>query len=495
MAAPIISPPRATSRAAAQAMLANIDRSSPQYAGMNDDDIVALLMGGPAPVVTPAVSVSPANPAPGKPGVVIEAPAPMAPPVPQPIQAGMQNAAATYLDQAKLAAAQTQVPRAALEKIDVAPPPAPELGPKLSSSPEDIQAMVQGNMNMVTQAKKAASVDPELAGYFDKVNARAEAELGDVRKDRSQQNWMALAMAGAKMAASQSPYFATALAEGLQTGLTGFDKARAEAAERKARLQDRQEDIVLKRYEALKAAQGQAVADLKAGYEITASQAALVKSNDENIFNASTVGSRVAAVKAQAEKARTEADLLAQYGGDEKAAEIAYKKAATRSADASGRAALMNAYTNAREASAKIEQVKQLSKAGEIPGPVSDVHEQLLTTARARRTDASKLSSRDPSKARMIAQADQLEKEAEGIIAPYFVGRTENNPIYLTPENKGAIPPGQYFKDPRVQGVVGRQTPGAGSVVDWARNRGSAAPPGRSIIGAPPPGAVRLKNP
>jgi hypothetical protein len=261
--------------------------------------------------------------------------------------------ATDFRNQAILAASQTQppagppaaVPPTELDQLDVVVPRAP----KLTRTPEEMRALDQGNVDVVRKAREGATLSKEQKEYFDAIGQRTDAELADVGKERKQQYWMSLALAGAKMAQSQSPYFAAALAEGLESGLTGFNKARADASEKKARLQTRKEDMILKRYEALKGAQADAVNDMKAGREMTAADFDRANASDEQLFNQATADMRYSAVKsaertgrAEATTAETEAELLERYGSQEKAAAIALigaQTAASRAAAAKDRAA------------------------------------------------------------------------------------------------------------------------------------------------------------
>jgi hypothetical protein len=93
---------------------------------------------------------------------------------------------------------------------------------------------------------RETKLDPEIQELISNRSKRYETELSQADKDRKQATWMAVAQAGMKMAQSQSPYFMQALASGMEAGIDGYSEAKAKAAEKKARLQDAKEDLVLR---------------------------------------------------------------------------------------------------------------------------------------------------------------------------------------------------------------------------------------------------------
>jgi len=356
-------------------------------AGQDPDAFIAAMMAADAAnsaPVTPPVPVSPADPAPVQAGVPIVAPPQMAPPMPQ--------MATDFRNQAILAANQTKPPieepisgdmgqddlMGAAEKdtIASAPPPAP---PKLTRSPEEMRALMQDDIDMLAQAREKAVLSPDVQRYFDTASQRADAELADVDKDRKQQYWTSLAMAGAKMAQSTSPSFASALSEGLQSGLTGFNKARADAAEKKARLQTRKEDMILKRYEALKDEQDRAVNDINAGVKLTADRLTLANASQKNLVDAATAPYEVATAKSNAETA----GVTARYAEERILADIAQSLSSVTSANAS----LINAQTG----------IQRLKREGTIPKDIADSFGEQLRVAQQMMSSAD--NAEDPSAA------------------------------------------------------------------------------------------------
>lgn len=113
---------------------------------------------------------------------------------------------------------------------------------------------------MSDEAARAAVVPAEVEAILGKREKRYAEQLAEVEEDKKKAGWEALAMAGFRMAQSQSPYFMSALATGMEAGLNGFNAGKAARAEKKARLQTSEEDVVLAR----EAAKQKARADAEA---------------------------------------------------------------------------------------------------------------------------------------------------------------------------------------------------------------------------------------
>jgi hypothetical protein len=99
------------------------------------------------------------------------------------------------------------------------------------------------------RAAQAGGVSPEMEALYAAREARLGKEEERIGKDEKRAAWDALAQMGFKMAQTTSPYFATALAEGMQAGTTGYNAAKIEAAERKAKVLDGKENVALARLE------------------------------------------------------------------------------------------------------------------------------------------------------------------------------------------------------------------------------------------------------
>lgn len=125
-------------------------------------------------------------------------------------------------------------------------------------------------MRRRTEARQGAQVDPEYDAYFKRMEERAAQREAAMLRDEKKDAWEALALAGFKMAQSSSPYFAAALAEGMQAGLQGYNAERAARAEQRARLEDARDTIGLQRLKVAREAQDRALGDLSASEDAAA---------------------------------------------------------------------------------------------------------------------------------------------------------------------------------------------------------------------------------
>jgi hypothetical protein len=186
--------------------------------------------------------------------------APTAIPVAPPVAAALAAAAPAPVAEVEAIPEAAPAPvyvgpnQAALRAYKLANPEAPPSAPAAKNAPVDYAAKADKAaaqqeleaLNFNAEIERTATIDPEIQKLLTNREARYETELGEVDKDRKQATWMAVAQAGMKMAQSQSPYFMQALASGMEAGIDGYSEAKAKAAEKKARLQDAKEDLVLK---------------------------------------------------------------------------------------------------------------------------------------------------------------------------------------------------------------------------------------------------------
>lgn len=360
------------------------------------------------------VVVTPGQPAPVQPGVPVAAPPPMA---------------TDYRDQSALIAAQTKAPVAESEE-EFSLPERPS-----------VDALRQQMEDRNRSAEASATEDPDfqrVLGVLDKREDRLDSEIDLVDKEKKQAMWLAVAMAGARMAQSQSPYFAAALAEGLESGITGFQAAKASAAERKARLVDQQEQAVVQRYDALTKARDAARDREASGLRMTADQIAIANAEDDRLIKAATASSSVKEAKAKARSAEFEAGSQKEkFELEKRAIEARIAQgwaqiAAARERGGGGGGGSSSDYRSIVGAQALIKNA-----------------EQLRTLANS--TDDK--VERD----RLYAQANEIQEAALNITLP--PGLTQKNPIEWSPGTSALIQPGQFF---RRNGKVYRQTPGAG---------------------------------
>ena len=275
-----------------QQAMAIVQSNPEQFAGIPPAIAAMQLVSQAQQTSPPPVQVTPDNPAPVQPGIEIEAPPPPPMPMPMPpppmpppppamaedyraqdglraaLERGKQTAdiSGSEGDDVLMGAARKDTLNKAAPDAAAAPPP---------KSYNDLLEAAKTTAQGRQKGFEETAVDPAMAAILKARGERTDKELSEVDTDKKQQMWMAVMLAGAKMAQSQSPYFASALGAGLEAGALGLNKAKAEAAERKARLLDKKEDNAIagitakeraedKARAKYKDVQAEAVADVKA---------------------------------------------------------------------------------------------------------------------------------------------------------------------------------------------------------------------------------------
>jgi hypothetical protein len=303
--------------------------------------------------------------------------------------------------------------QAALRAYNLANPEAPASAPAAKNAPVDYGVLAEKaaaqrvgeNLRISAEIERTAKIDPEIQELLSNRSKRYETELSNVDKDRKQATWMAVAQAGMKMAQSQSPYFMQALASGMEAGLEGFSEAKAKAAEKKARLQDAKEDLVLK----AKELRDQAVKDA-IGARVAAKTAAAADTTLESgalglLINQQTAPEQIRAVGLgnQQTQAQT-ANLYSMIGT--RAADNARAERAARNPGAGG------------GVSTKVINAQR----GLIQGQINANNEELrdITIPRDR-------------KARLLADNDRLRRDLAGLqsVLSGSSGLPSNNPLGL----------------------------------------------------------------
>lgn len=128
------------------------------------------------------------------------------------------------------------------------------------------------------RAAQAGGVSPEMEAIYAAREARLAKQDEAAPKDDRRAAWDALAQMGFKMAQTTSPYFATALAEGMQAGSQGYNAAKVAAAEKAARREEEKENVSLARLKDRQAAVAAAEAGYAADVGTAKDKAALSKS-------------------------------------------------------------------------------------------------------------------------------------------------------------------------------------------------------------------------
>ena len=256
-----------------------------------------MVRGGEIPVA--AVEAAPAAPVAAALAAAAPAPAPVPMAAPEPV------AEVEAVPEAPPAPVYVGPNQAALRAYKMANPEAPPSAPAAKNAPVDYAAKARNaatqreleGLNINAEIERTATIDPEVQKLLTNRQARYETELGEVDKDRKQATWMAVAQAGMKMAQSQSPYFMQALASGMEAGIDGYSEAKAKAAEKKARLQDAKEDLVLKAIELRAQAVKDAIGARQASKQSAAADATLFKDTLGGVVAAETADEVVEAAR------------------------------------------------------------------------------------------------------------------------------------------------------------------------------------------------------
>ena len=357
--------------------------ADPKFRRMNMDTLVAKIMANEGMDLGPIQTrggiseekifsgflpkpVTPASPAPMKPGVPVMAPRPEAVQLPQPAVGGpLERARAGAIP----APAPAATPPAAVPAPAPAPAPAPEGQRKPSVSPERIAAnQARRELELVAQAieeirstgqeppaeaklrldlaqrkaqtleaeanaVEAAQIDPEVAKILARQETGIEEEKARLAADKARAPWDALTAGGlALMNPRKGANFLGALGEGLGVGLETYDTARAQAAERKARLGKEFDQIALQRIDALEKARQAARDAIRRGDDVDERTLRMSKLTREEIIGQGTQQAAIDLAVANAQKAQTDA----RYAGPLAESEIAYRRDMGKAALARG---------------------------------------------------------------------------------------------------------------------------------------------------------------
>lgn len=131
------------------------------------------------------------------------------------------------------------------EQVAQAPVAAPQGEMDPAQQAQAMQAAAQQRAQEVMAQSQQATIDPRLAALYEQRRQRITEDEGELDEEKKKSAWDAIAQAGFAMAQSESPYFMAALAQGMQSGLTGYSEAKAKRAEKKARLQEQKENATI----------------------------------------------------------------------------------------------------------------------------------------------------------------------------------------------------------------------------------------------------------
>ena len=292
---------------AEQLIMAGQDDGLPREALVQQ--IIAKSKGAGAPgtaigaTMMPAVELTPAQTAPGQPGVQLVAPKPTAP-APAPEQAAPERPAPQSSYRQALGNTQQQIVevQAALAGM-----------PANKDNVLD-RTRLQTRLQMLTDragalegealATENAQIPEEVRAALENREARLARREELLQESKARSPFEALIAGGAAMAQGRrGENFGEALARGLQTGVQQYGRSRQEREEGIEGVGEARDDLVLKRYDALKQAQNEARNIIRSGREYDEKTLAIANATEGLIQKAALGQPTLDTAVAQAQKA------------------------------------------------------------------------------------------------------------------------------------------------------------------------------------------------
>ena len=256
---------------AEQLIMAGQDDGLPREALV--EQIIAKSKGAGAPgtaigaALVPPREVTPATPAPMQPGVQLVAPKPTAP-APAPEQAAPERPAPQSSYRQALGNTQQQI-----VEVQAALAGMPANKDNLLDRTR-LQTRLQmltdraGMLESEAVATENAQIPEEVRAALENREARLARREELLQESKARSPFEALIAGGAAMAQGRrGEDFGEALARGLQTGVQQYGRSRQEREEGIEGVGEARDDLVLKRYDALKQAQNEARNIIRSGRE------------------------------------------------------------------------------------------------------------------------------------------------------------------------------------------------------------------------------------
>ena len=147
-------------------------------------------------------------------------------------------------------------------------------------------------------AEEAAQIDPDRAAILARQQGQIKEEEARIAGDVKRFPWEALTQGGlAMMDPERGASFTSALSSGLGTGLNAYTSAKADAIERRARLQKEANSNELQRLDALTQARAAAVAAIRRGEDVDERTMRMAKMTNEQVLAAATQPQRIEAAR------------------------------------------------------------------------------------------------------------------------------------------------------------------------------------------------------
>jgi hypothetical protein len=299
---------------------------SPLVRNVTRQTAISAAMGGPE---EPRM-VTPATPAPVRPGIPIMAPRPearsvtpddarkaaapeMAAPeeVPAPTPAAAPAPAApksSYVSPARIAAEQS---KRELDILNYNRAKTPEGSPLLADIDVAIDLTERriAQQESIANAEESAKIDADREAVFARQEGRLKGRGEQVERDEKDAYADALIKGGlALMNPRRGNNFLAALSEGLGQGLETYDTTKTKAIEARARLGAETDALALQKIDALTQARAAARQAILEGKQLDEQGLRMKNLTDEAIVNIGTRQARVEEKIANARKATTEAD-------------------------------------------------------------------------------------------------------------------------------------------------------------------------------------------
>jgi hypothetical protein len=158
-------------------------------------------------------------------------------------------------------------------------------------------------------AEEAATIDADREAILARQEGRIKEREGQIAREEKGALGDALIKGGlALMNPRRGNNFLAALSEGLGAGLETYDAAQAKAIESRARLGAETDALALQRIDALAKARSEAINSIRRGDEVTERTLRIANLTDEAIVSQGTQQARIQTAVANARKAQTQAD-------------------------------------------------------------------------------------------------------------------------------------------------------------------------------------------
>jgi hypothetical protein len=312
-------------------LVSNVPAGSPLARPATRQTAISAAMGGPE---EPRM-VTPATPAPMRPGIPIMAPRPEArqlmpadvrqmaareeagmaepeaapAPALAPVRAAPAAAASGYVSPMRLAMKETERELSLLNynRKRIADEGKPE-NPELELAINLVERRLD-QQRSIANAEEGAAIDPERAALLARQEGRIKGQEERVGREEKNALSDALIKGGlALMNPQRGANFLAALSGGLGQGLETYDTAKTKAVEARARLGAETDALALQKFDALDKARAVARQSILEGKQIDERELRMAGMTNEQMEKTATLAARIEEKIANARKATTEAN-------------------------------------------------------------------------------------------------------------------------------------------------------------------------------------------